>query len=93
MKRPSPYKAVTLVLASLLVATTMLRHATADETPDPKPPPEEAAMTLGMLEVAKGQLFRVPPVSAGHRNKALGATNEAIREVRLIVFGKESSEK
>jgi hypothetical protein len=55
-------------------------------------PPQEALLALGMIQVARTQLARVPPDAAGRRAKALAATHHAMLAVRVLAFGKKAAD-
>lgn len=75
------YKVATFALAALLATIVGARARRAQANPQ-----DEALMALGMLEVAKGQIVRAAKDDAGHRAKALQATQAAIKEVQDLAF-------
>lgn len=85
--RTNPWKVVTLILAGAIAVVV----GTGSNDAQAKPANAEVLKVLGMLEAAKGQLFRAKKDEAGHRAKGIEATRMAITELRFVAFGKDAS--
>lgn len=86
MSKRSPWKAASF---GLLCAIGVAVGAPAGDAE--AGPPKDAVMVIGMLEAAKGNLYRTPKDKEGHRQKAIDAVNAAIGELRVLAFGKDAT--
>lgn len=84
--KTNPWKVITLLLAGALAVVVG-----TGSSAEAKPSNAEVLRVLGMLEAAKGQLFRAKKDEAGHRAKAIEATRMAITELRVVAFGKDAA--